>query len=351
MFSFIYSILLFSIASISCIQIPFIQNVTLIPKYNWNSTTITNKTCEQCLCIATSIFVALNYFPNNTCQLFYTFPISYKIISTPQARLYFPQKIFPNATQCCMPNLGYLLDKLKNGTWTYVNVTSPRNILLDNNGYLVTVEMQPPKLDRFDPYNLTRISRTVIPGSNAMTVAFINNTYFIGLTNGPIVAFINESLTVPNFINSPYIQGIRDNASSDYTFAYQQLVYYPGVYGLTGYNNSYFYATSWTNNSVYSYSAAENNTSWIETRIIDASTIQNISGGTSVTIDECGRYWFSLETSVIQIFNSLGSWIGNFSLGSGLIMDTIVTDNYVMYLSDGLTSSGRIIRIDPHIEC
>ncbi|CAF2748269.1 unnamed protein product [Rotaria sp. Silwood2] len=331
--------------------IPFIQNVTLIPKYNWNSTTITNKTCEQCLCIATSIFVALNYFPNNTCQLFYTFPISYKIISTPQARLYFPQKIFPNATQCCMPNLGYLLDKLKNGTWTYVNVTSPRNILLDNNGYLVTVEMQPPKLDRFDPYNLTRISRTVIPGSNAMTVAFINNTYFIGLTNGPIVAFINESLTVPNFINSPYIQGIRDNTSSYYTFAYQQLVYYPGVYGLTSYNNSYFYATSWTNNSVYSYSAAENNTSWIETRIIDASTIQNISGGTSVTIDECGRYWFSLETSVIQIFNSLGSWIGNFSLGSGLIMDTIVTDNYVMYLSDGLTSSGRIIRIDPHIEC
>ncbi|CAF3363035.1 unnamed protein product [Rotaria sp. Silwood1] len=328
--------------------------------------------------MATSSFVAFNYFPNDTCQLFYSFPISYRIKSTPQARLYFPQKIFPNISQCCMPNLAYLLDKLKNGTWTYVNVSNPRNILLDNYGYLVTVEMQPAKLDRFDASNLTKISQTAVAGSYAMAVAFSNNNYFIGLTNGPIIAVTNESLIVPNFISSPYLRGIRDitflddgytmlvsansnqaivcfrktdNISLDYTFAYQQSVYYPGVYGLTSYNDSYFYATSWTNNSVYAYSVAENSTSWSETLIIDATSIRNISGGTSVTIDECGRYWFSLETSIIQIFNSLGTWIGNFSLESGWIIDTLITDNYVMYFSDRFTGFSRIIRIDPHIVC
>ena len=64
-----------------------------------------------------------------------------RIQSTPAARLYFPQQTFPNVSQCCIPDLAYFLDKLKNGTWTYANVTLPRNILLNKHGYWVTVEM------------------------------------------------------------------------------------------------------------------------------------------------------------------------------------------------------------------
>jgi hypothetical protein len=62
-----------------------------------------------------------------------------------------------------------------------------------------------------------------------------------------------------------------------------------------------------TNNSVYSYPAVPNSTLWIETLVIGANNLRDESGGTFVTIDECGRFWFSLETSVVQIFDSLGS--------------------------------------------
>jgi hypothetical protein len=326
-------------------------------------------------------FVAFNWFPNNTCQLFYTFPITYKIQSTPQARLYFPKGVFPNASQCCMPDLNSLLNKLTNGTWTYVNISNARNLLLDNNGYLVTVEENLPRLDRFNAENLTLIDQTVISNninSYAYTVGFSNNAYFAGLGNGTIVVIHSGNLNFLNNINSPYIQNIRgiiflNNGSTmvstniynnvinffnqtndetlNYTFAYQQSVYYPFPHGLTGYNDSFFYATSYQSNSVYSYSAVQNSTLWIEKLVVNTNLFLSNGGGAFVTIDECGRYWFSLETSFIGIFDSLGSWIGNFSLESGMIVDTLITDNYVMYFTDRNASAGRIIRIDPHIQC
>jgi hypothetical protein len=58
--------------------------------------------------------------------------------------------------------------------------------------------------------------------------------------------------------------------------------------------------------------------------------IRNISGGTFMTVDECGRYWFSLETSVVYIFDNLGFLIGNLSFEGGMIMDILITANYVM---------------------
>jgi hypothetical protein len=326
-------------------------------------------------------FVAFNWFPNNTCQLFYTFPITYKIQSTPQARLYFPKGIFPNASQCCMPDLNYLLNKLTNGTWTYVNISSPRNLLLDNNGYLVTVEENLPKLDRFNAENLTLIDQTVISNninSYVYAVAFSNNAYFAGLGNGTIAVINSGNLSILNKIKSPYIQNIRgiiflnnggtmvlsniyndviyffnqtNNASLNYTFAYQQSVNYRYPHGLTGYNDSLFYAVSHVNNSVYSYNAVQNSTLWIERLVVNTNSIISNGGGTFVTIDECGRYWFSLEKSFVGIFDSLGSWIGSFSLGSGIIMDVLITDNYVMYFSENSANAGRIVRIDPHIQC
>jgi hypothetical protein len=140
----------------------------------------------------------------------------------------------------------------------------------------------------------------------------------------------------------------NDNNSSNYTFAYQQSVNYIGVHGLTAYNDSYFFTTSYYTNAVYSYTAVKNSTSWIERLFIDATSLNNMPGGSFMTIDECVRYCFSLQTSTVYIFDIFGSLIGNFSLGSGLIIDTLITDNYVIYFSD---LGGRIIRIDPNIEC
>jgi hypothetical protein len=280
-----------------------------------------------------------------------------------------------------MPDLNYLLNKLRNGTWTYVNISYPRNLLLDNNGYLVTVQSHQLKLVRFNAENLTLIDQTVIPNatySYVFALGFSNNIYFAGVDSGTIVAMDSGNLNVLYNINSPYVQKVRgiiflnngrtmitsnvnnntlnffhqaNNASLSYTFAYQQLVNYSKPHGLTGYNDSLFYAVSYTNNSVYSYNAFVNSTSWIERVVINTNSSTSSIGGTFVTIDECGRYWFSLEKSFVGIFDSLGSWIGNFSLGSGIIMDVLITDNYVMYFSDSSANAGRIVRIDPHIQC
>jgi hypothetical protein len=289
--------------------------------------------------------------------------------------------MFPNASQCCMPDLNYLLNKLTNGTWMYVNISNPRNLLLDNNGYLVTVQSHQPKLVRLDAQNLTLIDQTVISNatnSYVFALGFSNNIYFAGVDSGTIVAMDSGNLNVLYNINSPYVQNVRgiiflnngstmvmsnvnnntlnffhraNNASLSYTFAYQQLVNYSKPHGLTGYNNSLFYAVSYTNNSVYSYSAVHNSTLWIERLVVNTNSIISNGNGTFVTIDECGRYWFSLETPVIKIFDSLGDWMGNFSLGSGMIFDTLITDNYVMYFSDNSANAGRLVRIDPHIQC
>ena len=339
---------------------------------------VTNHTVQQCLCLSISTFVAFNWYPNNTCQLFYTFPITYKIQSMPNARLYFPKGIFPNVSQCCMPDLAFLLNKLNNGTRTYVNVTEPRNLLINNHGYLVTVEMQPAKLVRFDAKTLARINQIALPYSYVMTVGFSNNAYFAGVINGPILVIDSENLTVLNQVSESQIQNIRSivflengrtmvtntvdtskinffhrnsNSSFNYTFTYERSVSYPSPHGLTVYNDTSFYVTSYTNNSIYFYTTVANTGIWTEQLVVDAQSIRNISGGTFMTIDECGRYWFSLETSAVYIFDHSGSWIGNFSLGSGSIMDTLIADDYVMYFSDRRPNLGRIIRIDPNIDC
>ena len=376
MFIVSYSVLLFLTATINCFNIPFIQNVMLIPRNYSNITTITNETCQQCLCRTISSFAALNCFPNNTCQLFSTFPIRYKVRSEPQARLYFPQGIIPNASLCCMPNLTSVLEKLKNGTWTYVNISNARNLLIDDKGYLITVELNPPKLDRFDAQTLVLINRTSISGSNARVVGYSNNYYFAGLANGSIAIIDSANLTTVNTINSINTVGVggiiflnngrtmiatsssnqaiaffnqTGNSSSDYTFAYRQTVNYSAAHGLTSCSDKQFYTTSWDNNAVYSYNAVENSSLWTEQLLVNASSIGN--GGSYMVIDECGRYWFSVFTSTIYIFDEVGSLIGNLSLGTGSIFGITMTDDYVIYLSDLNASWKRILRIDPNIQC
>jgi hypothetical protein len=79
MFGVVYFLLLLSTALVNCKRISLIQNVTLIPRYQWNSTQINNHTYQQCLCMSTLSFIGLNWFPNNTCQLFYSFSVTYEI--------------------------------------------------------------------------------------------------------------------------------------------------------------------------------------------------------------------------------------------------------------------------------
>ncbi|UJR34263.1 hypothetical protein I4U23_021667 [Adineta vaga] len=278
-----------------------------------------------------SNYLAFNCFSNKTCQMFDTFPIRYKYQSTSNARLYFPQRIFPNKSLCCMPDLSYLLNKLRNGTQSYVNVPTMRNIITDNHGYIVTVISQSPALLRYDPQNLTLISRTSISRSDLMALTFFNNTYFIGFMKNSILVIDSNNLTILNTINSSSIQGLR-------------------AHGLITYNSSRFCASSWTTSLVYCYDALENSTTWAETFVFNSSTIRSGIYGPFVTIDECDRYWFPSYTSFAFIFDSSGSFLGNFSLPTAVLFDILITDNYIMYFVD-YSSYSRIIRIDRHIDC
>lgn len=137
----------------------------------------------------------------------------------------------------------------------------------------------------------------------------------------------------------------------NYSFAYQQAVSnYLHPHGFWRVNDTFFYATSWTNNSVYSYTANSNKSMlWTETLAINAQSIGSTSGGSHVTIDECGRLYIVLQQYGIEIYDADGYLIGNFTLPNTFFFTLLITDNYVMYLTDTLT--GHVIKIDPNIDC
>lgn len=369
--------LFLSLLIISCrtVSIPLIRDVIFIPLSRSNNTIITNRTCLECLCMNVSSQLLLNCFPNNTCQFFSNFPRTYKIQPMSNATLYFPQAIFPEASQCCMPNLTDLLDKLKTATPTYAKIFSPRCLFIDNHGYLVTISRTNSSIVRFNTTDLTMIDSTSGLFTNAFTLEYYNGDYYIG-TNDRIVVVDSSTLTVHNNITSVFLNNTRDmmfldngntlvvastqngrllffnrsdNFSTNYDFNDQQLVHYLTPHGLFRVNDRFFYTTSWGNNTVYSYSAVENTTQWDESLFINAASMLPSGSGSHITVDECGRWWFTLFSHGLRIFDDEGVFLDNMTLTNSSIFDTLITENYIFYFSDGL--SNRIIRIDPSIEC
>ncbi|CAF1086171.1 unnamed protein product [Adineta steineri] len=372
-------VILAVVISVNSFNIPFIEDVTLIAVSTSNSSIVNNLTCEECLCKALIYYSALNCFSNNTCQLFSTIPLTYRIQSTPGARLYFSQQTLPNVNQCCMPDLDFLLSKLRNATPIYVSIPNPRCLALDNHGYIVAIERTPAYIDRFNATNLTLISRTSIPiSAQIWSLAFNNNAYYIGTDSNTIVVVDSNNLTMINTIVSTYINNPRDimfldngqtmviasfgnnallffkqldSTPGNYSYAYQKAVtHYPNPHGLWYVNDTFFYATVWYNNAVLSYTAnSSDSTSWTETVTINAESIGSTAGGSHVIIDECGRSWFVLEQYGIEIYDTVGNLIGNFSLETSYFFHLLITDNYVLYLTDTLT--GHAMKIDPNIKC
>jgi hypothetical protein len=276
-----------------------------------------------------------------------------------------------------MPNITYLLDKLNNATPTYGNVLSPRCLTIDNHGYLVTISQTQPNssIVRFDSTNMTLIDNTTFVFGSSLTIKYYNNNYYVGVPYGVLVIDSNN-LTIHYNLTSSNLNGARDvmflnngdilvvasinnnyllffnrsnNMSTNYNFGYGQPVNYSRPHGLFYINDTYFYATSYTDSSVYSYSAISGSSQWSENLVLDARPVSGPSSGPHIAIDECGRFWFSLNNYDLKIFDSQGSFLGNFTFTNASIFHTIITDNYVMYLSD--TNSSRIIRIDPDIQC
>jgi hypothetical protein len=141
----------------------------------------------------------------------------------------------------------------------------------------------------------------------------------------------------------------RSNISPiNYTFAYQLTTSYPAPHGLWCMNDSFFYATSWNGNRVYSHSTSDGVT-WNETLFADVNIIVSGAGVTHVSVDECGRKWISRNAGTMIIYDRSGAYVGNFTFALNGIVDAKFMDNYVMYLSD--YEGGKIARLDPHITC
>ncbi|CAF1049438.1 unnamed protein product [Adineta steineri] len=357
------------------IQIPYIDNAILQSRSNSNDVFLSNKTCDQCLCISFLSYSILNCLPNNTCQLFSIFPLTYQIKIIPGARLYFPQRLFPNISQCCMPDINYLLNRLKMASQTTVSIPNPREIVIDNHGYLATVEMKSNHLDRFYPTNLTRISQTIIQISSARTIAYNNGAFFVASNNNSMTIVDSENLTTLNDVILTSIDGPRGimflnngqtmvissinnnylvffNRSTvvpiKYIFTFYQLINCSGPHGLWRVNDSFFYATSYKDNSIYSYSSF--NSIWQEKYVFKVPSMNNNNTGTThLTIDECQRFWISLETDTTLIYDQQGNLLGNLTIANSKIFDIKLIDNYIMYISD--TLNNRTIRFDPNIQC
>ncbi|CAF1464393.1 unnamed protein product [Adineta steineri] len=346
--------------------------------YLSDSTRLINGTCNQCLCISQFNYSALNCFPNLTCQLFPTFPLDYDIEVTSNARVYFPNRVFPNASQC-MPNITYLLNKLKLANITIKKVSNPRDAIIDNNGYLVTIETYNNTLIRFDPVTLN-ITKTVsirsLPKNvEEDVVTYFNGSYYIIAHSGPLTVIDSKNLTVISNISTSTI-GIRDiiflnngqmmvvcscdnnslvflNRTSlepiKYNFAFRQSTSFACPHGMWRVNDTFFYVTAYTNMSLHSFSSNGNLGHWNETLAFMTSSGQSGSGAARVTIDGSGRFWFAYETDTVLIYDQEGRQLGNLTIPNSQIFDIKIMDNYLMYFTAAKTS--QVMRLDPNIQC
>ena len=369
--------LLLFIACATAGRIPYLSNVTFVAISNVSSVTLTYLTCDQCLCQSISSHLILNCFPDSSCQLFMSIPRTYRIKPALNALLYFPQGIIPNDSQCCMPNTSLLLDKLNTTTLTYANVSHSRCLLLDDQGYLVTVSYSEKNIVRFHSNNMTQISEPASPvfDDNPRGLSYSNGAYYVAY--GSHISVVHTgNMTQLHSILTPELSGAQDmifvnngqmmivssnnndhlvffNRSSPESYNYDYIGYqrvnYSTPQGLFYVNDTFFYATSWSKALVYSYSSSANATSWTEKLALDAQSSIGSMNTAHVFIDQCGRYWLSPEFSGVKLFSNNGSFLGSVAPMGLSAFDILITDNYVIYLS--ASGSNRLIRIDPNIQC
>ena len=372
--SIVYLVLCMGIAA--AVQLPFLSHITLVPKFNSTSVTLTDRSCDQCLCESNFSHSILNCFPNNTCQLFADAPLTYTLKPTPNALLYFPRQIAPNASQCCTPDGNDLLSKLDHTSPLSSPVNSPRSLVIDNHGYLVTVSYSDQSIVRFYPNNLTQIdqSPSSLLSDHPLAIAYHNEAYYVGFNNYIRVVH-SSNMTILHTIAVSELQGVRDmiflndgqqmivtatysnrlvffNRSSptshNYNYSGYQDVNCQGPHGLFYVSDSLFYLTSWSNSIVYKYSNVGNTSEWSETLAATASPVSS-AYGIHVTIDGCDRYWLSLGAAGVQILNNDGGLLGSLYPTGSCILETLILDNYVVYLSDYF--GNRIVRLALNIQC
>ena len=275
-----------------------------------------------------------------------------------------------------MQNGTDLLHRLSNTTPTSASVNGSRNLVIDNHGYLVTVSHSDRIIVRFYPNSLTQIDQSpssLLPAF-PMTLAYQNEAYYVGF-DYHIMVVDSNNMTLMHNNSASTMNGTRDmiflsdgqqmivtaaysnclvffNRSSptshNYDFIGYQNVSCQGPHGLFFVDDGLFYLISFYNNTVYKYSKPGNATGWSETLAATASSV-SFAYGNHVSIDDCDRYWLSLGALGLQVSDRTGLSIDSLRPPGWNIVDTLVHDNHVIYLSD--SAANRIIRLDPSIQC
>ena len=242
--------------------------------------------------------------------------------------------------------------------WSQCQVRIDRSsVFIQNN--LTRIDQPPSPIFTDTPYTVVQQNGAYYVGCHSFIyIVDCNNLTVIG-TISPTgadglrdIIFLNNGqyMIVTSTINQRLLFFNRSDAMSyNYDFIGYQNVSYPNPHGLFYVNDTFFYVTSWANNTAYGYSNAGNITSWTETLVVNAWPTTGSSDGNHVSVDNDGRYWFSLGQFGIKVFNRQGASIDTLKPTNSSIFDTLITDNYVIYLSD--KGSNRIIRIDPNLQC
>ena len=152
-----------------------------------------------------------------------------------------------------------------------------------------------------------------------MSIAFHDQAYYIGTDSLTIEVIDSLSSSTVNVINHASLNGVRDimflrdgqtmvaastwrqklvffnrssTSSFNYSFAYEVSTSYLAPHGLAYVNDSFFYATSWDGNRVYSHATSDGVT-WTETLV--AKREQHSERCWSCT---CNDWWLRTEMGV-----------------------------------------------------
>ena len=272
-----------------------------------------------------------------------------------------------------MPNTSLLLEKLNTATPIYGGVRSPRCLLLDSNGYPVTVSYSDKTIVRFYPNNVTQIN---VPASPTFvnipaSIAHLNGAYYVGsstyilaihgsnmrqlknisasaLNNAHSIVFLDhgQRMIVASTSNHRLV---FFNRSSAVSYNYDYVSYQAGgcqnPHGLFYVNDTFLYLIAWGSNHVYTYSNSNNTALWTETMLMNTLPINTTQVGNHVSMDESGRLWVSLGSFGLRIFSGQGAALGILNLTSTDVFDVLILGNYVMFVSE--CGMDRIRRIDP----
>ena len=202
LFSLLLLTSIFSVDGVAILVIRevFLQAFSPIPA---NITLRLNSSCEQCLCetLSSAENVALNCFPNNTCQFFREFPLSYKLKAALGAKLYFLRNEFPNASQCCMPNITELINRLKTTTPTLINLAfQPSAFGYDENqpSEAVVIGVGPGACYWFNPQNMMFLRSGSF--DYGLTIGLHNNLTFTA-SDGVATVRVSDSQTSSLLVN------------------------------------------------------------------------------------------------------------------------------------------------------